>query len=350
MVSKGGDEVAAGDKVELIHGSGGEAMVRLIEEVIVAGFKRGSVFGGLGLKDMDDGSTIPLKDFEIVMTSDGYTVDPIFFPGGDIGKLAIAGTINDLAVMGARPLAILDSIIVEEGFSIQDLKRIIRSMATTAEEVGVAVIGGDFKVMPRGKVDKVVIATAGVGLVERGKAIRDSGLKPGDKIIVTGTIGDHELSLISVREGISFECSIVSDVAPIWPVMEAALKVGGVSAAKDPTRGGLAAALNELAKKSAVSIWVNEDRIPIKNEVKAAAEMLGLDPLYLACEGRAVIGVRADKADEVLEAIKSTKLGRDATIIGEARSESPGYVVLETLIGGKRILEPPVGMPLPRVC
>ncbi|MCS7385904.1 MAG: hydrogenase expression/formation protein HypE [archaeon GB-1867-005] len=342
--------MAAGDKVELIHGSGGEAMVRLIEEVIVAGFKRGSVFGGLGLKDMDDGSTIPLKDFEIVMTSDGYTVDPIFFPGGDIGKLAIAGTINDLAVMGARPLAILDSIIVEEGFSIQDLKRIIRSMATTAEEVGVAVIGGDFKVMPRGKVDKVVIATAGVGLVERGKAIRDSGLKPGDKIIVTGTIGDHELSLISVREGISFECSIVSDVAPIWPVMEAALKVGGVSAAKDPTRGGLAAALNELAKKSAVSIWVNEDRIPIKNEVKAAAEMLGLDPLYLACEGRAVIGVRADKADEVLEAIKSTKLGRDATIIGEARSESPGYVVLETLIGGKRILEPPVGMPLPRVC
>jgi len=342
--------VLIGDRVELIHGSGGEAMANLIKEIIIPNFKLGSVFEGLGLKDMDDGSTIPIEDLELVMTSDGYTVDPIFFPGGDIGKLAISGTINDLAVMGAKPLAILNSMIVEEGFPISDLKKIVHSMATTAEDIGVAVIGGDFKVMPKGKVDKIVITTTGIGLAKRGRVIRDSGLRPGDKIIVTGTIGDHELALISVREGISFECSITSDVAPIWPVMEAALKVGGITAAKDPTRGGLAAALNELAKKSGVSVWIGEDKIPIKSEVKAAAEMLGLDPLYLACEGRAVIGVRAEKASEVLEAIKSTKLGRDAAIIGEVRSESPGYVILETVIGGKRILEPPIGMPLPRVC
>lgn len=339
-----------GDRVELVHGGGGEAMADLINRIIVSRVKKGRIFNGLGLWDLDDGASIPIGDFELVFTSDGYTVEPLFFPGGDIGKLAITGTINDLSVMGARPLAVLDDIIVEEGFLLSDLERIISSMVSVAESLDVAIIGGDFKVMPKGKLDKIIIASTGIGLAEKGRVIRDSGLKPGDKIIVTGTIGEHEIALLSVREGLAFEGNITSDLAPLWPLMEKALEIGGISAAKDPTRGGLASSLNEMAKKSRVCIWIYEDEIPIRNEVRAACEMLGLDPLYLACEGRAVMGVDAGKAEEVLEFIKSTEVGRNARIIGEVRSEPVGYVVLQTSIGGKRIIEPPVGMPLPRIC
>ncbi len=336
--------------VKLIHGGGGEVMVNLIESLFVKSFGDGRILNGVGLKDLDDGASIPLGEWEIVLTSDGYTVDPIFFPGGDIGKLAISGTINDLAVMGAKPLAILDDLIVEEGFSINDLKKVINSMSLTAKEIGVTIMGGDFKVMPKGRIDKLIITTTGIGLTRRGKVITDSGLRPGDKIIVTGTIGEHEIALISVREGIEFETEIVSDVAPIWPIMNKALKIGGITAAKDPTRGGLAAALNELAKKSNVGIIIHENKIPIRDEVRAASEMLGLDPLYLACEGRAIIGVKPEKAEEVLEAIRSIHLGKNATIIGQVVKENPGFVVLETMVGGRRIIEPPIGTPLPRVC
>ncbi|RLE51241.1 MAG: hydrogenase expression/formation protein HypE [Candidatus Methanomethylicota archaeon] len=336
--------------VKLIHGGGGEVMVNFIESLFVKSFGDGRILNGVGLKDLDDGASIPLGEWEIVLTSDGYTVDPIFFPGGDIGKLAISGTINDLAVMGAKPLAILDDLIVEEGFSINDLKKVINSMSLTAKEIGVTIMGGDFKVMPKGRIDKLIITTTGIGLTRRGKVITDSGLRPGDKIIVTGTIGEHEIALISVREGIEFETEIVSDVAPIWPIMNKALKIGGITAAKDPTRGGLAAALNELAKKSNVGIIIHENKIPIRDEVRAASEMLGLDPLYLACEGRAIIGVKPEKAEEVLEAIRSIHLGKNATIIGQVVKENPGFVVLETMVGGRRIIEPPIGTPLPRVC
>ena len=338
------------DRVELVHGGGGEAMMNLVNRVIVSKVKIGRIFNGLGIWDLDDGASMPIGDFELVFTSDGYTINPLFFPGGDIGKLAITGTINDLSVMGAKPLAILDDIIVEEGFPVADLEKIISSIISVAESLNIAIIGGDFKVMPKGKLDKIIIASTGIGVAERGRVIRDSGLKPGDKIIVTGTVGEHEIALLSVREGLTFESNIISDLAPLWPLMEEALKVGGITAAKDPTRGGLASTLNEMAKKSRVCIWIYEDNIPIRSEVKAACEMLGLDPLYLACEGRAIIGVEASKAEEVLDAIKSTEIGKNATIIGEVRSEPTGYVVLQTTIGGKRVIEPPIGMPLPRIC
>jgi len=333
-----------------VHGGGGTAMAELLSSTILPAFTLRRVFGGVGLDELDDGATIPLGGVEVVVTIDSHTVDPIFFPGGDIGRLAIAGTVNDLAVMGARPLAIADAVVVEEGFPVEDLRRIARSMDEAAREAGVAIVAGDFKVMPRGRLDRIVIATCGVGVAERGRIVRDSGLKPGDLIIVTGTIGDHGIALASVREGLSFETELKSDVAPIWDVMEAALRVGGITAAKDPTRGGLAAALNEMARKSGVGIRVWEEAIPIRPEVRAASEMLGLDPLEVTCEGRAVIGVERDRAEEVLKAIRSTAHGRDAAIIGEATAERPGYVILETSVGGKRIVEPPIGEPIPRVC
>lgn len=342
--------MSSGRRVELVHGGGGEAMADLIGSIIVSKVRRGRIFGGIGIWDLDDGASMPIGDFELVFTSDGYTVEPLFFPGGDIGKLAITGTINDLSVMGARPLAILDDIIVEEGFPLADLERIVSSMVSVAESLDVSIIGGDFKVMPRGKLDKIVIASMGIGIARKGGVIRDSGLKPGDKIIVTGSIGEHEIALLSVREGLSFEVNVQSDLAPIWPLMEKALEIGGITAAKDPTRGGVASALNEMAKKSRVCIWLYEDRIPVRDEIRAACEMLGLDPLYLACEGRAIIGVDASRADELLEVIKSIDTGRSAEIIGEVKSEPKGYVVLQTAIGGKRIIEPPVGIHLPRIC
>ncbi|MCS7140009.1 MAG: hydrogenase expression/formation protein HypE [Nitrososphaerota archaeon] len=334
----------------LVHGAGGTIMVELIKKLIISNVKRRSALDGLGLDAMDDGATIPLGDYEVVVTMDGHTVDPIFFPGGDIGRLAAAGTINDLAAMGARPLAIMDSIIVEEGFPLVALEKIVKSMNDVVEEVGAAIIHGDFKVMPKGRIDKIVISTAGVGLAERGKVLKDSNLKPGDKIIVSGFIGDHGIALASVREGIEFDSALVSDVAPVWDVVEAAIKIGGVHAAKDPTRGGLSMALNEMASKSSLSIWIKEKDIPIREEVKAASEMLGLNPLEVTCEGVIVLSVDGTVAEEVLEAIKSTKHGVHASIIGEVREEPKGKVVLETIVGGKKLLEPPLGEPTPRVC
>ena len=338
------------DEVLLAHGAGGTLMAELIRNVILRNVSRRSVFDGIGLDDMDDGATIPLGDYEIVLSMDGHTVDPIFFPGGDIGRLAAAGTINDLAVMGARPLAIMDSIVVEEGFPLSDLEKIIKSMDETVEEVGAAIIHGDFKVMPKGKIDKIVISTAGIGLAERGKVLRDSNLKLGDKVIVTGFVGDHGIALASVREGIAFEADVKSDVAPIWDVVEAALKVGGIHAAKDPTRGGLSMALNEMASKSGLSIWIRERDIPIREEVKAASEMLGLNPLEVTCEGVAVLVVDSSMAEDILEAIRRTRHGRHASIIGEVKREPARRVVLETVVGGKKLLEPPLGEPTPRVC
>jgi hydrogenase expression/formation protein HypE len=336
--------------IQLVHGGGGTAMTDLLKRLLIPSFTLRRVDGGVGLDEMDDGATIPLGGWEVVLSIDSHTVDPIFFPGGDIGRLAVAGAVNDVAVMGGRPLALADAMVVEEGFPLSDVERIAKSMDEAAREAGVAIVGGDFKVMPRGRVDKVVITTCGLGLAQRGKVLRDSGLRPGDLIIVTGTVGDHGIAMASVREGLSFETELVSDVAPIWDVMEAALKVGGITAAKDPTRGGLAAALNEMASKSGVGVRLWEEAIPVREEVRAASEMLGLDPLEVTCEGRAVLGVERGLAEEVLRAVRSTKHGRDASIIGEAVAERPGLVIMETKVGGTRIVEPPVGEPIPRVC
>ena len=339
------------EKITLVHGAGGSVMSELIENVILPGFSIKKALDGIGLDALDDGGSIKVHNDEIVLTIDSHTVDPIFFPGGDIGKLAVAGTINDVAMMGATPVAILDAIIVEEGFLMSDLKTIINSMNETAKEVSVAIISGDFKVMPVGKIDRIAITTSGVGYIPQGrKVILDSGAKPGDKIIVTGTIGDHGVALFSVREGIEFDTELKSDVAPIWDTIEAALNVGGVHAMKDPTRGGLIQALYEIAEKSNVSLWIDEQQVPIREEVFAACEMLGIEPLELISEGKAVMIVDSERAEEILKEIRKTKHGKEATIIGEVKDTHPRKVFMKTAVGTTRFLDKPVGEPLPRIC
>ncbi len=333
--------------VKLEHGAGGSAMRELIENVIASGLTLKRVGDGIGLEHMDDGAVIKLGNVNLVFTTDSHTVYPIFFPGGDIGRLAVSGTVNDLAVMGAKPIALACAMVIEEGFPLKDLKRIVKSMDETAREAGVAIVTGDTKVVERGKLDQIVITTTGVGIAE--KVVLDSGLKPGDKIIVTGCIGAHGIALLAFREGIELEVQLKSDVAPIWPVVKEALKVGGVTAMKDPTRGGLASALNEMARKSRVDIIIEEEKLPIKDEVKAVAEMLGIDPLEVTCEGVAIIGVEDEYAEEVLKAVRKTAYGKNASIIGRV-VKGEGLVIMESLVGGRRIVREPVGEPIPRVC
>lgn len=330
------------------HGAGGEVMANLISSAVLDNITKKSVNGGISLDALDDGATIPIGDYEIVVTTDGHTIDPLFFPGGDIGRISAAGTINDVSVMGAKPLAISNAIIMQEGFPIADLDRIMKSLNETCEEVDVAVITGDTKVMEQGKIDGIVMVTTGIGIAKKGEIIRDSTLEVGDKIIVTGSLGDHGMSLMSFREGFGFETDLKSDTAPMWNVVKKALDVGGVTAMKDPTRGGFANAINEMASKSGKGVLLHQETIPIKKEVHAVSEMLGIDPFEVANEGKVVMGVKADKAEEVLEAIKTEEYGKDAAIIGEVIEGD--YVVVETPIGGERILEAPIADPVPRVC
>lgn len=322
----------------------------MIRSAILANITKRKVEGGAGLDEFDDGASLPVGDTEVVVSSDAHTVDPLFFPGGDIGKLAVCGAVNDVAMMGAQPLALTDTIVVEEGFDVDDLKKIVRSMNCVAEQVGMAIIHGDFKVMPRGKLDKMVITTTGIGVVPRGKLILDSGLRKGDKIIITGPIGDHGTAIASLREGVSFKTSIESDTAPLWALMREGMKAGGITAAKDPTRGGTAMALNEMAERSGVSIWIDETEVPVREEVRGACEMLGLDPMELTCEGRAVVGVRGVDAESVLKAMRGTPEGKMARIVGEVSDERSGYVVMRTAVGGRRVVNAPLGEPTPRIC
>lgn len=336
--------------VELAHGAGGRAMAEFLRDVIFPFFKLNRVEKGIGLPEADDGATIPLGDQEIVISTDSHTVSPLFFPGGDIGRLAAAGTINDISMMGAHPLALTSALVIEEGFSIPALKKILDSLAQTAAEDRVAVIAGDTKVMPKGGIDQLILCTTGFGLVERGKAITDSGARAGDKIILSGTIGDHGIALLASREGLSFETSLVSDVAPLWSLVNEALKVGGIHAMKDPTRGGLAASLNEIAKKSSVSLWIDEKALPYRREVLAASQMLGLDPLQVTCEGKAIMVVAPEKSEGVLKAIQKTKYGKEARIVGQVKEERPGRVIMKTDVGGSRIIQHPWAEAIPRVC
>ncbi|MDO5848705.1 MAG: hydrogenase expression/formation protein HypE [Methanobrevibacter sp.] len=336
------------DKISMNHGAGGEVMANLISKTVLDNITKKSVNGGVSLDDLDDGASIPLGDYEIVITTDGHTIDPLFFPGGDIGRISASGTINDVAVMGAKPLAITNAIIMQEGFPIEDLDKIMKSLDEACSEVDVAVVAGDTKVVNQGSLDGIVMVTTGIGVAKKDEIIRDSTLEVGDKIIVTGTLGDHGISLMSFREGFGFETDLQSDVAPMWNVIKKALDVGGVTAMKDPTRGGFANAINEMASKSGVGIRLEQEAIPIREEVRAASEMLGIDPFEVANEGKVVMGVKADKAEEVLAAIKSEKYGENAAIVGEVIEGD--YVLVETPIGGERILEAPIADPVPRVC
>ncbi|MFZ0012162.1 MAG: hydrogenase expression/formation protein HypE [Halobacteriota archaeon] len=335
------------EHVSLLHGAGGEMMNALIADVLTK-IKNKNV-GGIGLESLDDGAAIPLaQGGYLVLTTDTHVVKPIFFPGGDIGRLSVSGTVNDLAMMGAAPLALTSAIVMEDGFAISDLRRIVASMDEATQEVGTAIVTGDTKVVEKGALDKIIINTAGIGCV--GKPVRDCGLKPGNKLIITGTIGDHGIAVLAKREDFHFRTELRSDVAPIWYTVKAALDVdaSAITAMKDPTRGGVASALNDMARKSGVEIVIEEKLLPINQSIQAAAEMLGIDVLEVANEGKAIIGVEADRAEAVLNAIKKTKYGRVAAIIGEVRTGKK--VLMTTRIGGTRFVDAPLGDPVPRVC
>lgn len=337
------------DLVGLKHGAGGRAMRRLIAETLAAGFADIPA-PGVGLAAMDDGAAIPVADGWLVVTTDSHVVHPVFFPGGDIGRLSVAGTVNDLAMMGAtEPLGLTCAVIVEEGFRKSDLERIHQSMLQTAREAGVTIVTGDTKVMGRGELDGIVLNTTGVAITQT--LVRDAGLRPGDRLILTGAIGDHGIALMARRHNLALEAELRSDVAPLNDLVRRALRAapGAVTGMKDPTRGGVASALHEMAEKSGVSVVVHEPAVPVTPMVRSAAEMLGLDPFHIANEGKALLGVAPDAAAAVLEAIRSHPLGRDAAVIGECLADHPGRVVLDTGIG-RRLLQEPEGEPLPRIC
>lgn len=336
------------EHITLKYGAGGGAMRALIEQIFAAGF--GDVHGGIGLSAMDDGAALPLGDRFLVITTDAHVVQPIVFPGGDIGRLAVCGTVNDLAMMGAtEPLALACAVILEDGFPRADLERIWASMRDACTEAGTTIVTGDTKVMRHGELDRIAITTTGIGIASR--VIPDSGLRPGDRILVTGTVGDHGLAILATRGELALETALVSDVAPLNKMIRRALAVGGTGlvAMKDATRGGLASALHEMAEKSGVGVILDERSIPIREEVRAAGELLGIDPLVVANEGKAVIGLRPDIADAVLDAIRAHPLGRDAAIIGECIDERAGSVVVDTGYG-RRLLSEAEGELLPRIC
>lgn len=337
-------------RVTLAHGAGGQAMRRLIAQSLAAEFPEPAAETAAGLSAMDDGAALRLGDGWLVVTTDSHVVHPIVFPGGDIGRLAISGTVNDLAMMGAtEPLALTSAVVVEDGFPLDALESIRRSMVATCREAGVTVVTGDTKVMGRGELDGIVINTTGVAFTST--VVPDNGLTPGDRILVTGTIGDHGIALLAERYGLSFGPDLRSDVAPINALVALALAAGdgGVAAMKDPTRGGLASALHEMADKSGVGIVIEERSVPLAPAVRSAAEVLGLDPLHIANEGKAVLGVRPHAAERVLAAVREHALGRGAAIVGTCVSERPGTVILDTGLG-RRIVAEPEGEPLPRIC
>jgi len=330
-------------KVNLMHGAGGEVMGELLQ--IITNLKHTNA-GGIGLESLDDGAVIPMCGQNVVFTTDSHVVSPIFFPGGDIGRIAVCGTINDLAMMGGRPIALSCGMVIPEGFEIADLERIVASMDIALGECGANLVTGDTKVLERGALDTIIINTAGIGIADR--VVRDNGLLPGDAIVVSGTIGDHGIAIMAHREGFDFGGQIHSDVAPLWMLVERALAAGDIHAMKDPTRGGFANAINEMAKKSGVGVVIEEGALPFKKNVKSAAGMLGIDPLEVANEGKVVMGVAPGDAEAVLAALRSHPYGRDAAIVGKVVEGS--HVVMRTAIGGERFIEPPIGDPVPRVC
>ncbi|NLA30597.1 MAG: hydrogenase expression/formation protein HypE [Methanomicrobiales archaeon] len=330
-------------KVNLMHGAGGEVMGELLR--VITNLRHNNA-GGIGLESLDDGAVIPLDGQNIVFTTDSHVVSPIFFPGGDIGRIAVSGTINDLAMMGGRPIALSCGMIIPEGFDVADLERVVASMDAALDECGASLVTGDTKVLERGALDALIINTAGIGVAER--VVRDNGLKPGDVIIVNGTIGDHGIAIMAYREGFDFGDQIHSDVAPLWTLVEGALAAGDIHAMKDPTRGGFANAINEMATKSGVGVIIEEEALPLRNNVRSAARMLGIDPLEVANEGKVIMGVAPDDAEAILAALRSHPYGRDAAIVGRVVEGS--HVIMRTAIGGERFIEPPIGDPVPRVC
>ena len=337
------------DRITLKHGAGGQSMRTLIQQVFLDGVRE-HADGEFGLSAMDDGAALRVGDQWLVVTTDSHVIHPIFFPGGDIGRLAVSGTVNDLAMMGATEvLALTCAVIVEEGFSRADLVRIQRSLRETCEEAGAVIVTGDTKVMGKGELDGIVLNTTGVAMTAR--VVPDSGLQAGDRLIVTGTLGDHGLAVMARRHGLMLDGDLRSDVAPINRLVRAALDAapGAIVAMKDPTRGGVASALHEMAAKSRVGITLDELALPVTPEARAAGELLGIDLLHVANEGKAIMGVRPEAAGAVLDALRAHPLGRDAAIVGTCTDERIGAVILDTGFG-RRLVTEIEGDPLPRIC
>jgi hydrogenase expression/formation protein HypE len=340
-------------RVTLKQGGGGRAMRALIERLFVRDFATLPLHNpdlSVGIAAMDDGAAIRLGDEWLVITTDSHVIHPIFFPGGDIGRLSICGTVNDLAMMGATTvLGLTCSVILEEGFALESLQTIQRSMVAACREASAPVVTGDTKVMGRREIDGVVINTCGIGLTRT--LVRDNGLAAGDRVIVTGSIGEHGLAVMAARHSIDIEGDLVSDVAPLNALVASVLGAlpGAVTAMKDPTRGGVSSALHEMASKSGVGIVLQERAIPVTPAVRAVGELLGIDPLNVANEGKALLGVRAGSADAVLDLLRAHPLGRRAAIIGACVGERRGSIILDTGFG-KRLLAEPEGEPLPRIC
>lgn len=333
------------EKVEMTHGAGGLATAQLIDEVFAKHFTND------WLDEGHDGATLPALQSPVVVSCDAHVVSPLFFPGGDIGKLAIAGTVNDVAMCGAKPLYIAACFILEEGFPLQELDAIVSSMAQTAKEANVAIVTGDTKVVEKGHGDGIYITTTGIGEKITPFAISGKNAQPGDAVIISGSMGDHGTTILSKRENMTFLTDLESDTAPLAQMIESVLKVvPDVHVLRDPTRGGLAATLNEIAHQSDVGISLEEDKIPVKNEVAAACEFLGLDPLFVANEGKVIVICEADKAQTVLEVLQSHPYGREASIIGTVTKENASTVQMRTLMGGLRSVDWLNGEQLPRIC
>ncbi|HLI40215.1 MAG TPA: hydrogenase expression/formation protein HypE, partial [Streptosporangiaceae bacterium] len=333
------------DRITMSHGAGGKATHTLIEAVFLEAFRNPL------LEPMEDAASLRLGDSRLALTTDSYVVSPLFFPGGCIGDLAVNGTVNDLAVAGATPRFLSAGFILEEGFPVADLSRIAEAMRDAAAAAGVAVVTGDTKVVERGKADGCYINTAGVGVIERGVALGVARARPGDAILVSGPIGDHGVTIMLARGELDIEADISSDTAPLAGLAAALLDaVPGVRAMRDATRGGVATILNEIARSAGVGVLVSEDDIPVRPAVRGAAELLGIDPMYVACEGRMVAVVEAGQAEAALAVLRAHPLGEQAAVIGEVTGESPGIVRLKTAFGGTRIVDLLVGDPLPRIC
>ncbi|RZB29919.1 MAG: hydrogenase expression/formation protein HypE [Desulfobacteraceae bacterium Eth-SRB1] len=333
------------DKILLDHGSGGKISHRLTADIMLP------IFNNSILSQLDDGAIFDLEGKRFAFSTDTYVVDPIFFPGGNIGDLAINGTVNDIAMCGAVPLYLSAGLIIEEGFPISDLKIIIKDMGVAADIAGVKVVTGDTKVVPKGAADKIFINTSGIGLIPEHVNIASHNARVGDKIILSGSIADHGVTVLTQREGMTFSSTIISDTASLNHMVNSMLSVSSnVHVLRDPTRGGVGTALNEIAMSSEVGIRIYEEKLPVRDEVAGICELLGFDPLYIANEGKLIAFVGQDDAKDVLSAMKEDKHGKDASIIGEVVSDLPGKVFMQTRIGGSRIVDMLTGEQLPRIC
>jgi len=333
------------DKILLDHGSGGKISHRLTTDMLLP------VFDNPILSELNDGAIFELNGMRMAFSTDSYTVDPIFFPGGNIGDLAIYGTVNDIAMCGANPLYLSAGLIIEEGFAVADLETIIKEMGAAARLAGVTVVTGDTKVVPKGAVDGIFINTSGIGLIPKNVKVASHNARAGDRIILSGTIADHGITVLTRREGLSFESGLKSDTAPLNHMVKEMFAVSNnIHVLRDPTRGGVGTALNEIAEKSGVGIKIYEDKIPMKREVVGACELLGFDPLYLANEGKLLAFTSAEDTDAVLAAITANPYGKDAAVIGEVIADHAGKVFMETRIGGQRIVDMLAGEQLPRIC